>query len=105
MLCFDSEYYAYEEHEPVAHDATYLQEHFETLVPMGYENDCGGFGDVSPTLAGLRKTIAERSRPFEDYTTSTYEVQRWRIHSNTLEQRKEVWWQTPRTLRSTTGRP
>jgi hypothetical protein len=35
VRCFDSEYYAYEEHESVAHDAAYLQEHFETLVPMG----------------------------------------------------------------------
>jgi hypothetical protein len=60
VRCFDSEYYAYEEHEPVAHDAAYLQEHFETLVPMGYENDCGG-------------TI-ERNDRFEDYTTSTYEI-------------------------------
>jgi hypothetical protein len=36
VRCFDSEYYAYEEHEPVAHDASNLQEHFEALVPMGY---------------------------------------------------------------------
>jgi hypothetical protein len=50
VKCFDSEYYAYEEHTPVPHDAAYLQEHFEALVPFGYENDCGGFGDVVPTL-------------------------------------------------------
>ena len=73
VRCFNSEYYAYEEHEPVAHDATYLQEHFETLVPMGYENDCGGFGDVVLDVAARKVTI-ERNDRFEDYTTSTYEV-------------------------------
>ena len=46
VQCFDSEYYAYEEQKPAEHDAASLQEHFGTLVPMGYENDCGGFGDV-----------------------------------------------------------
>ena len=71
--CFDSDYYAYEEHKPVPHDAAYLQEHFETLVPMGYENDCGGFGDVVLDVAA-RKITVERNDRFEDYTTSTYEV-------------------------------
>jgi hypothetical protein len=47
VRCFDSEYYAYDEHKPVAHDAAYLQEHFETV---------------------------ERNDRFEDYTTSSYEV-------------------------------
>ena len=73
VRCFDSEYYAYEEHEPVAYDAAYLQEHFEALVPMGYENDCGGFGDVVLDVAA-RKITVERNDRFEDYTTSTYEV-------------------------------
>ena len=73
VRCFDSEYYAYEEHEPVAHDAAYLQEHFETLVPRGYENDCGGFGDVVLDVAA-RKITVERNDRFEDYTTSTYEI-------------------------------
>jgi hypothetical protein len=73
VRCFDSEYYAYEEHEPVAHDAAYLQEPFETLVPMGYENDCGGFGDVVLDVAA-RKTTVERNDRFEVYTTSTYEI-------------------------------
>lgn len=73
VKCFDSDYYAFEEHEPVAHDAAYLQEHFETLVPMGYENDCGGFGDVVLDV-GARKITIERNDRFEDYTTSTYEV-------------------------------
>lgn len=73
VRCFDSDYYAYEEHKPVAHDGAYLQEHFETLVPMGYENDCGGFGDVVLDVAA-RKITVERNDRFEDFTTSTYEV-------------------------------
>jgi hypothetical protein len=73
VQCFDSEYYAYEEHKPVTHDAVYLQEHFEMLVPFGFENDCGGFGDVVLDVAARKITI-ERNDRFEDYTTSTYEV-------------------------------
>lgn len=73
VKCFDSEYYAYEENKPVSHDAAYLQEHFEVLVPWGYENDCGGFGDVVLDVAA-RKITVERNDRFEDYTTSTYEV-------------------------------
>jgi hypothetical protein len=73
VQCFDSEYYAYEEQKPVEHDAASLQEHFETLVPMGYEDDCGGFGDVVLDVAARKITI-ERNDRFKDYTTSTYEV-------------------------------
>ena len=73
VRCFDSEYYGFEEHEPVAHDASYLQEHFEALIPRSYENDCGGFGDVVLDVAA-RKITVERNDRFEDYTTSTYEV-------------------------------
>ena len=73
VQCFDSDYYAYEEHQAVAHDAACLQEHFESLVPFGYENDCGGFGDVVLDVAA-RKITVERNDRFEDYTTSTYEV-------------------------------
>lgn len=73
VQCFDSDYYAYEEHKPVPHDAAYLQEHFETLVPLGYEDGCGGFGDIVLDVAG-RKITVERNDRFEDYTTSTYEV-------------------------------
>jgi hypothetical protein len=54
VQCFDSEYYAYEKHEPAAHDATYLQEQFDSLVPRGYENDCGGFGDVVLDVAARK---------------------------------------------------
>jgi len=70
---FDSDYYAYDEHEPIDYDATHLHEHFEALVPLGYENDCGGFGDVVLDV-GARKISVERNDRFEDYTTSTYEV-------------------------------
>ena len=63
VQCFDSEYYAYEELKPVAHDAAYLQEHFETLVPFGYENECGGFGDVVPVLLRLRGAQRRRRNP------------------------------------------
>ncbi len=71
--CFDSEYYANEEHKPVRHDAAYLQEHFEALIPLGCENDCGGFGDVVLDI-GARKITVERNDRLEDYTTTTYEV-------------------------------
>jgi hypothetical protein len=73
VQCFDSDYYAYEEQEPIVYDATYLQEHFEALVPFGYEDDCGGFGDVVLDVVARKITI-ERNDRFEDYTTSTYEV-------------------------------
>ena len=73
VKCFASEYYAYEVHTPVTYDATYLQEHFEALVPLGYENDCGGFGDVVLEV-GARKITVERNDRFEDYTTTIYEV-------------------------------
>ena len=73
VKCYDSDWYAWEEHEPVKCDASHLQDHFETLVPFGYENDCGGFGDVVLDVAA-RKITVERNDRFEDYTTTTYEV-------------------------------
>jgi len=73
VKCYSSESYAWEEHEPVKYDASHLQEHFEALVPFGYENDCGGFGDVVLDVAA-RKITVERNDRFEDYTTTTYEV-------------------------------
>jgi hypothetical protein len=73
VKCYDCEWYAWGEHEPVKHDASHLQEHFEVLVPFGYENDCGGFGDVVLDVSA-RKITVERNDRFEDYTTSTYEV-------------------------------
>jgi hypothetical protein len=73
VKCYDSDVYAYEECEPVAHDASDLQEHFDALVPYGYENDAGGFGDVVLD-ARKRKITVERNDRFEDYSTTTYEV-------------------------------
>jgi uncharacterized protein DUF6878 len=73
VKCFDGEYYAYAEHESLAYDASHLQEHFEALVPFGYENDCGGCGDVVLDVTS-RKLTVERNDRFEDYTTTTYEV-------------------------------
>jgi hypothetical protein len=73
VKCYDVESYAWGEHEPVKHDASHLQERFEDLVPFGYENDCGAFGDVVLDVSA-RKLTVERNDRFEDYTTSTYEV-------------------------------
>ena len=73
VKCYDSEWYAWEEHPPVTYDASHLQEHFEALLPWGYENDCGGFGDVVLDVRA-RKVMVERNDRFEDYTTTTYEV-------------------------------
>lgn len=73
VKCYDSEWYAWEEHEPVKYDGSHLQEQFEALVPFGYEDDCGGFGDVVLDVAA-RKVTVERNDRFEDYTTTTYEV-------------------------------
>ena len=73
MKCYGSEWYAADEHEPVEYDASHLQEHFEALLPLGYENNCGGFGDVVLNV-NARKLTVERNDRFEDYTTTTYEV-------------------------------
>ncbi len=73
VKCYDSDVYAYEEFEQVAHDTSDLQEHFEALVPYGYENDAGGFGDVVLDVR-KRKITVERNDRFEDYSTTTYEV-------------------------------
>jgi hypothetical protein len=71
--CYAGDWFPTDEHEPVKHDASHLQEHFEALVPFGYENNCGGFGDVVLDVRA-RKLTVERNDRFEDYTTSTYEV-------------------------------
>ena len=73
VKCYAGDWFASNEHESAKHDASRLQEHFETLVPFGYENDCGGFGDVVLDVRA-RKLTVERNDRFEDYTTSTYEV-------------------------------
>lgn len=73
VKCYTGDWFASGEHEPVMHDVSHLQEHFEALVPFGYENECGGFGDVVLDVTA-RKLTVERNDRFEDYTTSTYEV-------------------------------
>jgi len=73
VRCFGADYYAYDEVEPVKHDASHLQDHFEALVPFGYEDGCGGFGDVVLDVRA-RKLSVERNDRFEDYSTATYEI-------------------------------
>src|ERR1700687_1145217 len=73
IKCYATEDYAYEESEVQQTNFSYLQEHFETLIPYGYEDGCGGFGDVILNVK-TRKITVERNDRFEDYTTSTYEV-------------------------------
>ena len=73
VKCYHGEWYVSGDREPVKYDGSHLQEHFEALVPFGYENDCGGFGDVVLDVAA-RKLTVERNDRFEDYTTTTYEV-------------------------------
>src|SRR5260370_37238153 len=73
IKCYATEDYAYEESEIQGANLSNLQEHFETLVPYGYEDDCGGFGDVILNV-NTRKITVERNDRFEDYTTSSYEV-------------------------------
>ncbi|HTS58723.1 MAG TPA: hypothetical protein VMH03_14335 [Terriglobales bacterium] len=73
IKCYATEDYAYEESEVLDANLSHLQEHFETLVPYGYEDGCGGFGDVILNVK-TRKITVERNDRFEDYTTSNYEV-------------------------------
>ena len=73
IKCYATEDYAYEESEVREANFSHLQEHFETLVPYGYEDGCGGFGDVLLNVK-TRKVMVERNDRFEDYSTSTYEV-------------------------------
>src|SRR5208337_1656226 len=73
IKCYVTEDYAYEESELQDGNFSHMQEHFETLVPYGYEDGCGGFGDVILNVK-TRKITVERNDRFEDYTTSTCEV-------------------------------
>ncbi len=73
VRCYNSEQFAHEEREPVAYDASHLQAHFEALVPYGYEDNCGGFGNVILDVAARAITV-ERNDRFEDCTSESYEV-------------------------------
>jgi len=73
VRCYNSDEYEHQEDELLAYDASHLQDHFETFVPFGYENGCGGFGDV--ILDVRSRTIRlVRNDWFEDYETSSFEV-------------------------------
>ena len=71
--CFDSDEYIHGDSQSIQHGVAHLQQHFEALVPFGYENDCGGFGDVVLDVQARRISV-ERNDRFEDYSTTTYEV-------------------------------
>jgi hypothetical protein len=73
IKCYATEDYVYEESEAQKTNFSYLQEHFEELVPYGYENDCGGFGDVILNVTTRKITVGRNDR-FEDYSTSSYEI-------------------------------
>jgi hypothetical protein len=73
LKCYATEDYAYEGSEVHQADFSHLQERFETLVPYGYEDGCGGFGDVILNVR-TRKIKVERNDRFEAYTTSSFEV-------------------------------
>jgi hypothetical protein len=73
IKCYSSDSYDSNESDPVAHDASELQEHFEALVPYGYEDGCGGFGEVVFEVRSGKITITRNDR-FEDYSTQSYEV-------------------------------
>jgi hypothetical protein len=73
VKCYKAEEYSRDEDDPVAYDASRLQEHFEALVPYGYQDNCGGFGDVVLNVK-VRRITVERNDRFEDYSTSSYEV-------------------------------
>ena len=73
VQCYASDEYIYDDSQPIQRDVSHLQQHFEALVPLGYENDCGGFGDVVLDVEARRISV-ERNDRFEDYSTTTYEV-------------------------------
>jgi hypothetical protein len=73
IKCYTTQDYAYEESDVSEPGFSHLQEHFEALVPYGYEINCGGFGDVILNVKTCKITV-ERNDRFEDYTTSNYEV-------------------------------
>lgn len=73
IKCYATQDYVYEESEVKDANFSHLQEHFETLIPYGYEDGCGGFGDVILNVK-TRTITVERNDRLEDYTTSSYEV-------------------------------
>jgi hypothetical protein len=72
VSCYKSEDYDCNG-KPVEYDATALQDHFEALVPWGFEINEGGFGDVVLDVKA-RKITVEHNERIEDYVTTTYEI-------------------------------
>jgi len=73
VKCFRTEEYEHWCGKPDDYDVSHLQLHFEAFVPMGYQDNCGGFGDIifNVQLGTIR--VIHNSR-FEDYSTEEYEV-------------------------------
>lgn len=44
LQCYDSDWYCWGEHEPIHYDASYLQNYFELLVPLGLRMIAAGLG-------------------------------------------------------------
>jgi hypothetical protein len=72
VRCFDGDDDD-DEPKPVEHDASRLQDHFDALVPWGFENNSGGFGLVVLDVKARKITVEHNDR-IEDYTTTTYEI-------------------------------
>lgn len=70
LRCFNSEDH-HHERKPMDRDFSHLQAHFDELVPWGFENNAGGFGDVVLNVK-TRKITVEHIERSEDY--SEYEV-------------------------------
>jgi hypothetical protein len=48
--------------DPVKYEASHLQDHFEAFVPFGYEDSCGGFGDVVLDVYASKRTVERNDR-------------------------------------------
>jgi hypothetical protein len=72
VKCFDTEDYDHTG-DPMPYDASQLQDHFDALVPYGFEINSGGFGDVVLDVK-LRKITVEHIERYEEFYTSKYEV-------------------------------
>ncbi len=73
VKCYQAPSYSYYDSEPVPFDAEHLQEHFDALVPLGFGDNCGSFGDVILDVKA-RKLTVEYNERFEDYNTTSYEI-------------------------------
>jgi hypothetical protein len=73
VRCYDSGDYDYYCGEDVEYDASHLQDHFDALVPWGFEIDAGGFGDVVLDVK-KRKITVEHNMRIEEFETTNYEI-------------------------------